>query len=346
MNVNLMNRTLLAGGLIAGSFTAHAAPLQRADLPANPAWVVHLDVDALRPTAIGKFILSEMDKSENQARIAVFQNLSGLDLRNQLHGATLYGNGTDPQDGVLILYADFDPAKVTNLAKASKDPENSTYKSHTIYSWVDEKKAKHGDPQRIYGSIQGARVILGQRQASVEGALDVLDGSVSKLSSSKAFPQLGAAGDTSFIEAAAAKMDFAPQAPNAALLRLSKQGRFQVNEAQGKINATLALQATDDSTAQQMLNVGQGLIGLMKLQQDKPEATALANALAIKQDGAEVVATLALPSEDVLRLMKAGAAKAEAKKAEKKAAEAEANAAESREAAKKAEQKAAEAQGK
>jgi hypothetical protein len=325
MNMNFTNRTLMAGGLLAAALTANAAPLHRADVPANPTWVIHMDVDALRPTSVGQFLLSEMDKPENQAKLSVFQSLAGFDLRSQLHGVTLYGTGSNPQDAVLIAYADFDPAKLTNLAKAAKEPENTAYKSHTIYSWLDEKKAKHGEHPRVYAAIQGARVLFGQRETSVAKALDVLDGAVPQLAASSAFPQLGAAGDTSFIEAAGAKMDFAAADPNAAMFRLSKQARLQINEAQGAINATLTLEANDEAIAQQMLTVGQGLVGLMKLQQDKPEAVKLANALAVKQDGQQVVATLSLPSGDVVQLMRAGAAREAAKKeAKKKAAEAEA----------------------
>src|SRR5881394_2658 len=70
MELIRVKRTLSACCLLASGFTALAGPLQRADLPAEPVWVVHVDVDGLRPTTIGQFIFGEMEKPEAQAKLA------------------------------------------------------------------------------------------------------------------------------------------------------------------------------------------------------------------------------------------------------------------------------------
>ena len=101
MNVNSWKSALTMGGLCAFTLLANGAPLQRADVAANPAWLVHLDCDALRPTIIGKYILSEMDQPEAKAKLAAFQAMVGVDLRTQLHGATLYGLGPAPEQAQL-----------------------------------------------------------------------------------------------------------------------------------------------------------------------------------------------------------------------------------------------------
>ena len=54
MKANLLSTTLCGGFLAAAGMTACAAPLQRADVPADPAWVLHFDIDALRPTTVGQ----------------------------------------------------------------------------------------------------------------------------------------------------------------------------------------------------------------------------------------------------------------------------------------------------
>jgi hypothetical protein len=63
------------------------------------------------------------------------------------------------------------------------------------------------------------------------------------------------------------------------------------------------------------------LIGLVKLQKDKPEAAKLLQALNLKQDGSSVVLTLNVPADDVVGAMKASAERKAAKKAEKVKAE-------------------------
>ncbi len=300
-----------------GAGTAAARPLQRADVGANPVWVVHLDCDLLRSTAIGQFIQTEMDKPEAQAKLAAFQALFSFDLRTQLHGLTLYGTGPAPEDGVLLVYADIDEARLVTLAKAAKDAQQTQYKQTVIYSWVDaHKKARNGVKPRTYAAVAGSRVVFGQREERVGQALDVLSGAAPNLASGQTFPELSATASTSFLQAAARKLDFMPSDPNAAVLRLAKLAVFQLGETRGQLAATLTLQANDEEVAANMASIAQGLIALMKLQKEKPESVKFAEALTLKQEGPAIVVKLNFPAADAIDLIKADAAR----KAQKKAA--------------------------
>src|ERR1039458_5780763 len=125
--------------------------LQRADVAGEPAWVLHLDCDSLRPTALGQYLLAEMEKPEAQAKFDAFQTIFNFDLRKQLHGLTLYSTGKVPEDGVLLVYADFDPSRLVTMAKAAQGYQSTTFKQHVIHNWVDEKKkAKLGVKPRVY----------------------------------------------------------------------------------------------------------------------------------------------------------------------------------------------------
>ncbi len=317
MRMNHCKATLVAGCIVAAAFTGSATPLRRADVAANPAWVAHMDFDRLRPTAIGQFILSEMNKPEAQAKLAAFQAIVSFDLRTQLHGVTLYSTGTNPEDGVLLVYADFDADRLVTLAKAANDAQNNTYKNHVIYNWIDEKKkARNGVKPRVYAAIVGTCVVFGQREERVAQALDVLDSATPSLAASASLPELGAAADNSFLEAAASRFDLPSSDPNAAMFRLSKQGWLQLAETQGQLNGLLALDAKDDEVASHIASVAQGLIALLKLQQDKPESVKLAEALTLKQEGPRVNVSLSMPATDAVEMVKAGAARKAQKKAE------------------------------
>ncbi len=311
-----LSRFTVAACLIAG-LPAFARPLQRADVAGDPAWLVHLDFDGLRSTTIGSFIQTEMNKPEAQAKLAAFQALFNFDLRTQLHGVTLYGPSTLPAEAVMLVYVDADADRLITLAKAAKDAQNTTYKQHVIYSWADDKKGHHGSGHRVYAAIKGGRVIFGQRADRVGQALDVLDGAATSLAAGQAFPQLGATGDTSYIEAAARKLDIASSDPNAAMLRLSKLVRFQLAEAQQQVSATLTLEANDEEVAANMASIGNGLISLMKLQREKPEAVKFADALSLKQNDVEVAVSFKLPAGDLIEMMKAEAARKAKRQAEK-----------------------------
>ncbi len=310
-------RVATYGLFISAVWPATGGPLRRADLPAEPAWLAHVDCDGLRATTVGQYIQDELAKPEAVAKLAAFQSLFNFDLRTQLHGLTLYGTGPAAEGGVLLVYATFDTDRLVTLAKGANDSQSTPYKHHVIYSWLDEKrKPRHGAKGRTYAAIQGDRVVFGQRQEAVEGALDVLDGAVASLGSSRAFPQVGTPGDTSCLEAAARKMEVPANEPRAALLRLAQSGRVQVGESQGQVVAKLTLQANDGEVAGTMTSIAQGLLALMKLQKEKPESARLADGISIKQEGSHLVVMLELPAAEVVDILKTDAARKAQKKAD------------------------------
>ena len=318
MNANFLRTALCACGLAAVGLPAFAGPLQRANVPAEPAWVLHLDCDSLRPTPIGQYLLAEMEKPDAAAKLAAFQMIFSFDPRKQLHGLTLYSTGKAPEDGVLLVRADFEADRLTTMAKAAKDYQSTPYKQHVIHNWTDDKKtAVHGVQPRVYAALQGGKIVVfAQQEARVAQALDVLDRAAPNLAGSGLFAPLGASGSSSIIQAAARKLDIPDSTPNAAIFRLAKAARLQMGEVQGELRATLNLETSDEDVARQMAMVGQGLLALMKLQKDNPGSVKLAEALSLKQDGAAVVASLAMPTREVIDLMKADAARKAQKKAE------------------------------
>ena len=316
-NANLLRSALWICGLVAAALTAQCGPLHRADVAAEPTLVLHLDVDGLRPTAIGQYLMSEMDKPEAQGMVATFQTMLNLDPRKQLHGVTLYSTGKAPEDGVVLAYADFEEERLVTLAKGAKDYQSTSYKQHTIHSWINEQKiGSNGVNPRVYAAFPGGQlVILAQQEARVTQALDVLDHKAPSLVGSKLYPQLGASGSPGFMQAAARKLDIPDYAPNAALLRMAKVARLEIGEAQGQLKITLNLEAGDEEVSKQMLSVGQGLVALMKLQQDTPASVKLAEGLSLRQDGTGVAATLTVSTAQAIELMKSSAARQVLKKA-------------------------------
>jgi hypothetical protein len=319
MNTNLFKAALWVCGFAAAGLPAWAAPLQQKDVPAEPAWVLHFDCDGLRPTAIGQYLLAELEKPDAQAQFAAFQTIFNFDPRKQLHGLTLYSTGQEPADGVLLVYADFDPDRLVAMVRAAKGYHSTTYKQHVIHNWLDEKKHGEDDVKpRVYAAIQGARVVVfAQQEARVAQALEVLDRAAPNLAASGVFGQWGAGGASGLLVAAARKLDLADSDPTAAFFRLAKMARLQMGEAQGQLKGTLTLEANDEGVARQMGWVGQGALALMKLQRGNPGSAKIAEALSLKQAGAVVVVSLAMPADEAIGLMKADAARKAQKKAQK-----------------------------
>ena len=117
---------------------------------------------------------------------------------------------------MLLVYADFDRGPARHAGQGGEGLPKHPYKQHVIHNWIDEKKkARHGAKPRVYAAIQGGHIVVfAQQEARVAQALDVLDRAAPNLAGSGVFAQLGASGSSSFLQAAARKLDlpgFRPQ---------------------------------------------------------------------------------------------------------------------------------------
>lgn len=289
-----------------------AAPLQREAVMADPVWVLHVDCDALRSTATGEYILKELGKPDAEQKLTEFESVFGLDPRKALHSLTLYGPSKAPDDWVLLVYADFDSGRLAMLAGNTQEHEMTQHRKYEIHSWIDEKKpARDGVKPRTYAAIHaGKAVIFGQKQARVADALDVLDAVKPNLATSKQFERLGT-GD-GFVQGAARKVDLPGADPIAAVIRQSKFASLNIGELQRKLAASLTLEANNSEVAALIASVGRGVVAFLALQKENSQATTLAQALAVHEDGASVVVKLNIAVTDAVGVIKAQAAKKKA----------------------------------
>ena len=217
MKSNLWKGVLMGSCTLCAISSSMAGPLQRSDVIKDPVWVLHLDCDALRPTTVGKFVLSEMEKPDADKKIAEFQTAFGIDPRTALHGVTLYGTSAAQEDGVLLFYADLDAERLTSMAENAKEHKSTAHGKHMIHSWLDEKKPeKDGLQPRTYAAIHGGKIVLfGQKENRIAEALDVLDKTKPNLASSTQFDSFGDGGEKAIIVGAARKLDLPASDPNA-----------------------------------------------------------------------------------------------------------------------------------
>lgn len=312
MRRKAITRFLALCGLLTTTLAAAAAPLQRADVIRDPLWVLHVDADTLRQTTFGQFLLAELEKPEAQKKFAAFQAIFNFDPRRALRGVTLYGATQAEEDGVLLVYADFDAARLTTLAEGAKDHTSSAHRQHTIHNWIDENKPeKDGKKPRTYAAIYGNRVVIfGQKESRVAKALDVMDRLAPSLVANPDFAR--AEGGSVFLQGAARKMELPASDPNAAVFRQSKGLTLVMGETKQRVEATLTLATDNEAIAQQLETVGRGLIGLMALQADKPENQKLAQALTVQQVDSAVRVRFGMSAKEMIEMLRAAEARKQA----------------------------------
>ncbi|HVZ94613.1 MAG TPA: hypothetical protein VG797_08885 [Phycisphaerales bacterium] len=107
------------GAAIAIPLTAPAAPLQSNWVAGDATWVVHLDVEAVHASTVGKAFVDHVrehleHEDDNGARFVA-------SLIREVKGVTLFGSGDDEEDGVIIVSATKDLDEAVNALPAIAD---------------------------------------------------------------------------------------------------------------------------------------------------------------------------------------------------------------------------------
>jgi hypothetical protein len=244
-----------------------------------------------------------MYKPEMRSNMLAFQAIFSFDLRTQLHGVTVYNAGAGAKDGIFIVYADFNPDQVIGLLKSTQSANATTNRQHVIYDWVDAKNA--ADTPRSYATIERGFMVVGKDRERLGAALDIIDGNAPRLSDRTTLPELEPAGQNTFVQATARKLDLPGSDPNVALLKMARRVQLRANEMDEQLDAALTVDVGDETTAKQMSVVAQGLVALLSLQKAQPKAAALADKFSVKESEGTVTVNLAVPSADLIAAMKA-----------------------------------------
>lgn len=315
MNSKTLKSGLLLGCLMSATASVMAGPVERAAVVDDPAWVLHLDVDALRKSAVGAHIFTELSKPEKELPLFVLKAALGCDLRTALHGITVYGASPAPDDGVALVYADLNSERLMALAKQAEDYRATSHGKHQVNSWIDAKRRENeGGQPRTYAAIcKDKIVIFAQREARLTAALDVLDGITPSLAKGTTFPKFGG-GDPAIIQAAARQIDLPADNPSAAVFRQAKLIGLEVRETGPNLLANLSLETKNEEVAPLIADVARGIIAIIALQPDNPDAVKLARSLSVEQAGSKTIVKLKTPADDIVAAIKANAAKEAAKK--------------------------------
>jgi len=170
----------LAAAILLGLATlVNAAPFDPGVVAADAKWVVHLDVDSMRSSAVVKKAYQEFVEKCPIAKIALpmldnSRTLIGMDPRKDLQGVTLYGSQIGKHEGVLIVFADADRELLTKKVKKAPGYESSTHGSYELHSWTH--KDRRGK-RPVTGAFYNDKVmVFSGSKAEVKAALNVMAG--------------------------------------------------------------------------------------------------------------------------------------------------------------------------
>lgn len=291
---------------MAAAVTAGAAPFNAADVAADAGWFAHADLDLLKTTEVGQYVMSKVTAPEAERKLAAFLAVFGFDPRRDVNSITAYGRTDRPQQGLILVHGRLDQARLTTLLQANDSYQSSPHGACVIHSWVDDKKKKEGRNERMYGAFHGETVVIGSALGDVQGALDVLDAKKPGLAGS---PRLAVLGASPVPPVLAVVLDASAKgqvAPKAEILKLAQRGSLTLGEAAGIVRARLLLEAPDAGTAGEMMKIADGMRSLMILNREKdPNAARLAEGSSVSASGAQVTVTLDYPAAELIKAAEA-----------------------------------------
>jgi len=321
--------------------TAIAGPLVKQNVAHDAKWLLHIDLDQLRASKLGQYLLNEIVVKKVEAAKAegnpFVTNMDVLKIVGQLHSLTAYGmsfEGGEKLDGVLLLQVEPETRKILEglagglLLKGDGTLTKTNEGGHVLYSLKD---------QLFASPREDGLVLFSKSKQSLEEALAVVSGKAKNLAHSKAFSDFPPVADSfMFLVVAEGFQDHLPIPPQAQVLRQADGVRVVLGERASNLFLNIALKAKDSEVLKPIQQVVEGMVALGTLSQsENHELQQLLQSIKIVATEKVLSVSAAYPVEAFIS--RAGQMlaeqqkhhhhhKTEAKKAEPKAEEPEASA--------------------
>jgi hypothetical protein len=279
---------------------ACAAPLDLKQVPADAAWVAHLDVDAMRTSTVlqrayRKYI---QPQKKAQRQLDNLRDRTGMDPRKDLHGLTAYGKRIGRNEGVLIVQAEVNQKLLLALVKLTPDHRSVGYGPYEIHTWTDAKGKK--DQRTVSGAFYKPMVIvLAPSADEVKAALDVLDGKSPSLAG-KPSPLAAPVPAGTAVMARAVGLAHAELPFKSPLVTQSETFSLVVGEHQAECFAEAKLATRSPELAAQVKAIAEGARAMAELQRSGEPATVnLIRRLQVKVTGKTVSVEFHAPADEV-----------------------------------------------
>ncbi|MHC4264991.1 MAG: hypothetical protein ACYSUK_03560, partial [Planctomycetota bacterium] len=153
-----------------------AAPLNHMHIPAEAKWIIHADFEAFKNTQMWQ-LMSQNISAENQEKIDAITYIFGSDPTKDIYGVTLYGENSEEENAVVMIYGRFDKEKLLTLLAQNEAYAETEYNGHKLYHWFDEDDNK----MKVGMFAADDLIITSQSQDSVQAAADLLVGKTDSL---------------------------------------------------------------------------------------------------------------------------------------------------------------------
>jgi hypothetical protein len=291
---------LLTAGL------ASAGPIVSKDISADAKWFGHVNFDALRSMKLVQDLKEQCPfHKQCEAKMGELAKKLGMNLMEDVLGATLYSSTYGGQVGVVLVYVKkLDREKMVGLLK-EKHPDHKTseYGKRTLYSWT---VGHHGKKMDLTGTFASDKlVVIGAGAEQVKAALDVLDGKKPGLE--KDAPLIKGIPKNALMACRGIDVpeDYR-KTTKCPVLHVCKSASVMWTEKNEQITGKYEFVTVSEETAKSFKAIVEGFKALGELRfSNVPAVTKVMDGLKCKVKGESFTATFAMSTDDVEAAVKA-----------------------------------------
>ncbi len=295
-----------AAAFIAGG-PAHAS-LNPAHVAADARWVVHVDLEALRASAIGQELVAAVEKEQAAATVGGV-GLNVAKLLQTIGSLTAYGSNLDKDptkiDGALIVQGTADFRKIAEslllqgtIAQPKIFTEDTSF-PFPAYAVAEPNSKAEGKIAVVVAFPPEPIVIISKSKDQLMRARDVFRGSAPSLAKTPGSPlhRLGAHAARAYLYAATvvpAENVFPQNAPQTRMLQLAGAGSLALGEHGENTFAHAELVASSSSNADKLAKILQGMTAALSFAETTDKALAdFINSTTVARNGDTVTLDLA-----------------------------------------------------
>jgi hypothetical protein len=281
---------------------AYSAPPDFSQVPADAAWIVHWDLDALhKSTVYQKLSAAALARWKPLAdRLATINRQLGLDLAKDLHGMTVFGPTLAEPKAMLLMRADWEPQTFRQRLALAPSHAVSNVGRYEIHRFV---RKDEGHLRSIAGTCwRPGTFLFGQTPDDVQNGLDILDGRRPNLAGRGS--ALVADVSLGTVLMARIVMSGEKLPVESPLLKKTEQIDLACGENAGECFARARLLAKTAEAAEQVKKAADGILAIVKLNAaGDADAEQLLGRLSIRVDGRTVKVDFCLPAGELAALL-------------------------------------------
>ena len=300
-----MNKLLMVMCILFSPVYGWSAPLDRRHLPQDTTWVMHLDMEALRDSALAETLRDQwLTHDKVRKHLDHVRKETGIDPSEDILGATIFDSKFKKHHGVAMIHVrNADGQKL--LARLNeKEPENRMveFGPHKIYLWT--KDHHHGGKAKytVCGTLYEDQLMIFSRDLlQVLAVLDVLDGKKAGL---PADSSLGAETSTGTIllmrGKGLEKVDHKLRCP---VLKESKWFEVEIGARDGRLFTNMLVDTNDAEVAINAKGVMEGFRALANLRHKDEGLQNLLSGLKVSASGTQITAEWSAEESATLKAM-------------------------------------------